>query len=277
MRVIVAKSTGPEGDYFCRRMTTELDGVVAVITQQTSPRKPPGKRHGVIRRLISRLQNEGFSSLKLMAYEYVYMKNEVCHIRRTKEKYFSFPDSGKTLAVPEFKASDINVSEVAEFARSFNADMLTVQGTSILKEPLLSMFPSGILNIHGGLPRYRGVWPMFWALYNEDFDYLKSSLHYINAGIDTGDVILEKKLDLEPDDDHHSLRAKYLVEGTALMIEAVRRLSKGEMIPRMPQDKMEADGRCYFAREITREKRIELDRKLRKGLIRKHLAHKNIE
>ncbi len=62
-------------------------------------------------------------------------------------------------------------------------------GTSIIQSEILKN--AGIvLNIHGGyLPDYRGSHCIFFALYQGNFDKIGSTIHFINSGIDTGDII----------------------------------------------------------------------------------------
>ncbi len=63
-------------------------------------------------------------------------------------------------------------------------------GTSLIRGDLLSEGRLGIINLHGGLsPEYRGADCTFWALYNGEPEKIGCTLHYIDAGIDTGRLI----------------------------------------------------------------------------------------
>jgi len=277
MKILIATGSGLENRFFANNIVEQLSNVVGIISEH-GLKKGTGSdyvnRPNIICRFIERVRKEGIANISSIMYDYFYMRNEDEYVKKIEDKFFQQEKNLTfTEKVPVLEVESINEDKVTAFISKFKPDVMAVQGTSIIKEPILSMFPKGIINIHGGLPKYRGTWPMFWALYYEDFDYLKASLHFIDPGIDTGDIIMERKLELEPDDDHHTLRAKYLVEGTYLMVEALRILERGEELPRLPQDEIEK-GRCFFAKDATKEKRLELYKRLRRGLIRNYLKTK---
>ena len=69
-------------------------------------------------------------------------------------------------------------------------DVIAVFGTSLIKGPLLELGRRGIVNLHGGLsPEYRGADCTFWALYNGEPEKVGCTIHFIDAGIDTGKLI----------------------------------------------------------------------------------------
>jgi len=76
-------------------------------------------------------------------------------------------------------------------------DLLVAYGCSIIKEPLLKAFHGRIINVHLGLsPYYRGSGTNFWPLVNREPEYVGATFMYMDAGIDTGEVI-------------HQIRARY--------------------------------------------------------------------
>lgn len=92
---------------------------------------------------------------------------------------------------------EINGNVYFEEIKALNPDLVIVYGASILKEPLLSAFPNRILNVHLGLsPYYRGAATNFWPLVDRNPACVGATFMYIDAGIDTGEII-------------HQLRASY--------------------------------------------------------------------
>ena len=80
-------------------------------------------------------------------------------------------------------------AEVALMAAA-RPDVVLVFGTGILREPLLSAFDGRIINIHLGLsPYYRGAGTNFWPLVNGEPEYVGATIHYLDAGIDTGPML----------------------------------------------------------------------------------------
>lgn len=85
---------------------------------------------------------------------------------------------------------NINSKEVRFFLEKTDIDCIIVSCTSILNTEILSIKPNKFINIHGGyLPVYRGNHCIFFAVYNRDYNHLGSTIHFINTGIDTGDII----------------------------------------------------------------------------------------
>ena len=91
-------------------------------------------------------------------------------------------------------------AEVALMAAA-RPDVVLVFGTGILREPLLSAFDGRIINIHLGLsPYYRGAGTNFWPLVNREPEYVGATIHYLDAGIDTGPMLAHAQAD------HHARR-----------------------------------------------------------------------
>ena len=64
------------------------------------------------------------------------------------------------------------------------------------------------LNLHGGNPeRYRGLDTHLWSIYHNDFGDLVTTLHHVDADLDTGDIVFQSKLKVEAGTRLHQLRA----------------------------------------------------------------------
>jgi hypothetical protein len=69
-------------------------------------------------------------------------------------------------------------------------------GTPIIRPDLLSCGPEW-MNLHGGNPEYyRGLDSHLWAIYHNDFNNVVTTLHYIDEGIDTGDIIFQCRVEI---------------------------------------------------------------------------------
>jgi len=92
---------------------------------------------------------------------------------------------------------EINESIHIQNIIATNPDLIIVYGASIIKEELLNHFPKKILNVHLGLsPYYRGTGTNFWPLVENLPQCVGATFMYIDAGIDTGEII-------------HQIRANY--------------------------------------------------------------------
>jgi folate-dependent phosphoribosylglycinamide formyltransferase PurN len=100
-------------------------------------------------------------------------------------------------------------------------DVVLVFGTGILREPLLSVFGGRIINIHLGLsPYYRGAGTNFWPLVNREPEYVGATIHYLDAGIDTGPIIAHARPVVERGDGPHDLGNKTIVAAAQALLRA---------------------------------------------------------
>jgi methionyl-tRNA formyltransferase len=109
----------------------------------------------------------------------------------------------------------------------------------ILKPEVLAMASEGWLGIHASLlPRYRGGSPLVWALINGECE-TGASLFYFDEGMDTGDIVAQRRLDVGPDDIIADVLARTETLSVELMRDCYPRLLEGTA-PRTPQDHSQA-------------------------------------
>ena len=92
---------------------------------------------------------------------------------------------------------NINKAENLERLKAYKPDLLvSVAGNQIFKNPLINLATKGCINLHTALlPKYRGLMPSFWVLrYNEK--YTGVSVFFVDEGIDSGDIIVQKKVEI---------------------------------------------------------------------------------
>lgn len=122
-------------------------------------------------------------------------------------------------------------------------DVLFVWSYSmLLAAELIDMAPNGAVNLHGGvLPEYRGGHVMNWAIINGERESA-ATLHYIDAGIDTGPVIAEQRFPIEWRDDITSVQVRLRKAGEELLERWWPEIAHGTA-PKIPQDESRA---CYY-------------------------------
>ncbi|RZK86975.1 MAG: methionyl-tRNA formyltransferase, partial [Hymenobacter sp.] len=100
-----------------------------------------------------------------------------------------------------------DVTFIAEL-KTYAADLQVVVAFRMLPEVVWNMPRLGSVNIHGSLlPQYRGAAPINWALMHGDQETGVSSF-FLRHEIDTGDLIMQDKIAIAPDDDFGSLYNK---------------------------------------------------------------------
>ncbi len=88
------------------------------------------------------------------------------------------------------------------------------------------------------LPKYRGAAPIQWAIANGERK-TGVTIMRIDAGLDTGDMLLKQEVSVEPDETAPQLRARLAPIGAELLVEAIRRIANGTLTPE-PQNNLEA-------------------------------------
>jgi methionyl-tRNA formyltransferase len=118
--------------------------------------------------------------------------------------------------------------------KTYAADLQVVVAFRMLPEVVWNMPRLGSVNIHGSLlPQYRGAAPINWALMHGDQETGVSSF-FLRHEIDTGDLILQAKMAIAPDDDFGSLYDKLKVLGASLAARTVAAIAAGTA-PSTPQ------------------------------------------
>jgi hypothetical protein len=108
-----------------------------------------------------------------------------------RRRFFSLPRHAlATITAPQLVVRSINETQVQDALKAAKPDITIVICTSILKSGVIAAASNPIVNVHGGyLPYYRGNHCFFFAVWNQDFAHVGSTLHFVNKGIDTGDII----------------------------------------------------------------------------------------
>ena len=120
--------------------------------------------------------------------------------------------------------------------RGWQPDLIAVAAFGrILPAVILQLPRSGCINVHGSLlPKYRGAGPIQWAIINGENETGISTM-FMDEGMDTGDILLQKSLPIRPDDTAGSLSARLAELGGRLLIDTIVQLQAGTLV-RQPQD-----------------------------------------
>jgi methionyl-tRNA formyltransferase len=129
------------------------------------------------------------------------------------------------LSVPIIRSEDPYRGETLQAIRDLRPEvLLLIGGFGILKAPLLSLAPEGVLSYHhGDMREYRGQPPAFWELYNGERE-IGVTVQRLSEGIDCGEPIVERSFPIRNRDTLRSLSNRIFTGSTDLMLEAVRRL-----------------------------------------------------
>jgi methionyl-tRNA formyltransferase len=162
---------------------------------------------------------------------------------------------GERNGIPSFSLENVNLIESLAFLDSFKVDLfVSMSFNQIFRSAFLSIAPLGVLNCHAGkLPFYRGRNILNWALINGE-DEFGITVHQVDEGIDTGDIITQKTFPIEIDDNYGSLLKVAHRECAPLLIEAIHLMRLGTSKP-VRQREISLYG-TYFTQRIAGDERI---------------------
>ena len=156
--------------------------------------------------------------------------------------------------------------------REMEPEVGVVVGTGILKPDVFRIPKRGCINLHQGkVPEYRGGPPAFWELFNDERK-IGVTIHFIDDKLDTGDIILQKEIDISPDDSLDSLQSKLNELGKHMVVEALLNIKDGTF-KRIPQ----GCRRLKINRLPTKDQRKMLAKKLKERKRRREISAVSVD
>jgi methionyl-tRNA formyltransferase len=131
--------------------------------------------------------------------------------------------------------------------QEFRAQLATLQPDAIAVVGYGRLIPGwmlelprlGNINLHASLlPQYRGAAPIQWAIARGETTTGVTTMR-LDAGLDTGDILLQKDSPIAPDDTAETLASRLAATGAELLVETLNRLQSGKIDPR-PQNHSQA-------------------------------------
>ena len=141
-----------------------------------------------------------------------------------------------TQNLPVYQPIRAREPEVLELVQSLNPELIVAAAYGqILPEEILNTPPYGSINVHSSLlPKYRGAAPINWAILDGEAE-TGVSIMYMVKELDAGDVILQKKTPIGPQENAQELTQRLAELGAEALLEAVAALAAGTA-GRTPQD-----------------------------------------
>ena len=120
---------------------------------------------------------------------------------------------------------------------SFKADLFVVVAFKKLPKLVWEIPPLGTINLHASiLPNYRGAAPINWVIINQENE-TGISTFYINDKIDSGKIIVIKKIKIEKSETYDSLKMKMILESKKMIISTINEIVKGNKGYNQPHKK----------------------------------------
>lgn len=137
--------------------------------------------------------------------------------------------------IPVLQPEKLRDESFVDALRGLNADVFVVVAFRMLPKVVWSLPSKGTFNLHASLlPNYRGAAPIHWAVINGEKESGVTTF-MIDEEIDTGNILLQEKTAIDPNETTGSLYNRLMHLGAPLVVETVEGLMKGDISP-VPQD-----------------------------------------
>lgn len=140
------------------------------------------------------------------------------------------------------KHKNVNSDEFISTVEKYKCDLfVSMSFNQIFKSKIINLPKYKVINCHAGkLPFYRGRNVLNWVLINDEKEF-GVTVHFVDEGIDTGDIILQKNFKINDDDNYNTLLEKAYIECANLVYEAIL-LFKDENVKSYEQSKISSLG-----------------------------------
>ena len=151
--------------------------------------------------------------------------------------------------IPVYQPEKIKTEEALHYLGRVAPDAVVIIAYGqIISARLIGVPRLGWINLHGSLlPKYRGAAPVNWAIVNGESETGLTTMQ-IDAGLDTGPMLLKYETAIGPDETAPELMARLAEAGGPLMTETLRQFLSGKISP-IPQD----DSQKTFAPILNKE------------------------
>ena len=176
----------------------------------------------------------GYLARKGMQLVNMYVRSILCKMLPIAPRYV--PESLYFYKAKHYFINDINAQDAIDLIKKQKTDLLiTYDCGQILKKDAIMASSIASLNVHSSLlPKYRGTAPIYWVLKNKEKE-TGVTIHFIDEGIDTGDIILQNRIAINPGMSERTLTKAIAQLGAESIFTAIRLFKDGN-IRRVKQD-----------------------------------------
>lgn len=162
----------------------------------------------------------------------------------------------------------INSKEAFEFTSRIGPDLVIVSGTSLIKEPMVSLpVRLGIMNLHTGLSPYVKGGPNCtnWCIANNEWGLIGNTIMWLSAGIDSGNIIASEQKAVSGEKDLPAIHLRVMEHAHELYLRVIGYVMQASPpYQSVPQASL-GDGKLYLTKMWTAEKKKQLLKNLRSG------------
>lgn len=178
----------------------------------------------------------------------------VSYIKATSKKRFKEIFEKHNIKEAEFelekttKVSSINSDEGRKLLKRLNPDIVVIVTTRILSKKTLECVNAKFINVHAGItPLYRGLHGAYWALINKDEENCGVTVHLVDEGIDTGNILYQDTItdSITPKDNFMTYTFLQLAKALPLLKKSIRDIQLNN-IKSIANTKEQIDNKLYY-------------------------------
>jgi hypothetical protein len=126
----------------------------------------------------------------------------------------------------------VNAQACRDALRELQPDVVVVYGTRIIRRDTLACVAAPFINYHAGInPKYRGQNGAYWARRSADPDHAGVTIHLVDEGVDTGDVLYQAPVAFASDDNISTYQHRQMVVALPLLARAIEDALTGRLRP----------------------------------------------
>ena len=159
----------------------------------------------------------------------------ICVRFDTKDK--TLKNYSEEYNIDYLKHENINSKDFIDNVKKYNCDLfVSMSFNQIFKKEIINLPKFKIINCHAGkLPFYRGRNVLNWVLINDEKEF-GITVHFIDQGIDTGDIILQETYQITDKDNYSSLLKLAHVECAKILYKAINLINSSQKVSKIKQD-----------------------------------------
>ncbi|MEL6720149.1 MAG: formyltransferase family protein [Bacteroidota bacterium] len=243
MRVVILCGSNPNQKALANKIAKQFDVVGLVIEKRVGKNK---------KQSFSKILKKIWDRTRFHKIDGVWKKM----MRHYEEFYSQFPNTSETLVTP-----NVNDKSVYDFVGNCDPDLVVVSGTRIIKPPFFDLKPSkGITNLHTGISPYIKGGPNCtnWCLAEDQFHLIGNTIMWIDAGIDSGNIITTEQTSITGEENLFELHIKVMEHAHDLYLRSLHTIEyQFDDCPSVPQKDIDK-GNLYYNRMWTASKKRSL-------------------
>ncbi len=147
-------------------------------------------------------------------------------------------------SVAPIEVSSVNSDEARDVLRALSPKAVFVVSTRMIGRATLNATSAPFINYHSGInPAYRGMYGGYFALANGEPEHFGATVHLIDEGVDTGEVLYQSRVETDPRDNFHTYLWRLAAGSREIVISAIEDALNDELNPQI----VDLPSRQYFA------------------------------